>query len=146
MKYSMLPAMSVDGILHLEIFDKAITGDDFRRFVQGLLPHMNNWPLPKSVLVFDNALIHRVPDIREMVEERGARLLCLPAHSPDLNPIDLAFPTIKTWLHTNRDRVNQAKELDNGAVRDVFWEAARSITAEQAKKWYEDCGYIVPGV
>lgn len=140
----MLPAMSLDGILHIEVLDKAITGKDFRRFIQGLLPHMNKWPLPKSVLVFDSALIHRDPSIYKMVDERGARLLVLPVHSPDLNPIDLAFSTIKTWLDTNCERVNQVMELDNGTVRDVFWEAARSITAEQAKEWYGDCGYILP--
>ena len=67
---------------------------------------MNEWPLPNSVLVIDNASIHKVTGIREMVEERGAHLLYLPAYSPDFNPIELAFSTIKTWLRTNRDRVN----------------------------------------
>jgi DDE superfamily endonuclease len=59
-KYSILPALSLDGIIHLEVLDKAITGDNFRHFVQGLLPCMNEWPLPKSVLVIDNASIHKV--------------------------------------------------------------------------------------
>jgi transposase len=67
-------------------------------FIQGLLPHMNKWPLPNSVLVVDNASIHKVAGIREMVEEQGARLLFLPAYSPDFNPIELAFSTIKAWL------------------------------------------------
>jgi len=43
------------------------------------------------VLVMDNARIHKVPGIREMVEERGMRLLFLPAYSPDLNSIEEAF-------------------------------------------------------
>jgi hypothetical protein len=145
-KYSILPALSIDGILHLEVLENAITGDDFHRFVQGLLPHMNEWPLPRSVLVIDNASIHKVAGIREMVEERGARLLYLPAYSPDFNPIELAFSTIKTWLRTNRDRVNQELESENGVVYNVFWEAVHSVTVEQAKGWYKHCGYHVDDV
>ena len=36
-KYSMLPALSLDGILHLKVLENAITGEDFRHFVEGLL-------------------------------------------------------------------------------------------------------------
>jgi transposase len=136
-----LPALSLDGILHLEVIDSAITSEDFLRFVQGLLPHMNEWPLPRSVLVIDNASIHKVAGIREMVEGRGARLLYLPTYSPDFNPIELAFSTIKAWLRTNRDRVNQELESENGFVYDMFWEAVHSVTSEQAKGWFKHCGY-----
>ena len=59
---------------------------------------MNKWPLPNSVLVINNASIHRVDGIREMVQEHGARLVYLPAYSPDFNPIELAFSSIKAWL------------------------------------------------
>lgn len=141
--YSILPALSLDGILHLDVLDNAITVDDFRRFLLGLLPQMNKWPLPNSVLVIDNATIHKVAGIREMVEERGARLLYLPAYSPDFNPIDLAFSTIKSWLHTNRDRVDQEFESKDGSVYNAFWEAVYSVTGEDAKGWYKQCGYTV---
>lgn len=143
-KYSILPAISLDGIIHLEVLDKAITGEDFRRFVQGLLPRMNEWPLPRSVLVVDNASIHKVAGIREMVEERGARLLFLPAYSPDFNPIELAFSSIKAWLRSNRDRVNKELESDDGMVYDLFWEAVHSVTVESSKGWFKHCGYNVP--
>ncbi len=79
-KYSMLPAISMDGILHLEVLENMIMGNNFHRFIQGLLPLMNEWPLPNSVLVVDNTLIHKVASIRELVEERGTRLLYLPAY------------------------------------------------------------------
>jgi hypothetical protein len=104
---------------------------------------MNEWPLPNSVLVIDNASIHKVAGIREMVEERGARLLFLPSYSPDLNPIELAFSTIKTWLRVNRDRMNQAVDSNDGTVYDMFWEAVYSVTAEHAKGWYKHCGYTL---
>ena len=142
-KYSLLPALSLDGIIHLEVVENAITGDDFLQFVCGLLPKMNKWPLPNSVLVMDNAAIHKVPGIRELVEEHGTRLLFLPSYSPDFNPIELAFSTIKAWLRRNQDRMSEEMEAEGGIIYDVFWEAVQSITAEQAKGWYSHCGYGV---
>jgi hypothetical protein len=105
---------------------------------------MNEWPLPNSVLVIDNVSIHKVDGIRQMVEERSARLLYLPAYSPDFNPIELAFSSIKNWLCANRDRVNQDLESNGGVVYDVFWEAVYSVTAKHAKGFFKHCGYTIP--
>ena len=139
----MLPALSLDGILHLEVVENAVTGADFCRFVEGLLLQMNEFPLPNSVLVIDNASIHKIDGIRELVEDRGARLLYLPSYSPDFNPIELAFSTIKQWLRLNRDRVNQELQSRDGRIYDIFWEAVHSVTAKQARGWYKHCGYVV---
>ena len=104
---------------------------------------MNEFPLPNSVLVIDNASIHEVDGIREMVEDRSACLVYLPSYLPDFNPIELAFSTIKQWLHLNRDRVNRELESVDGTVYNVFWEAVHSVTTEQARGWYKHCGYTV---
>ena len=140
-KYSILPALSLDGILHLEVVENAVTGAAFRRFVEGLLPRMNKWPLPNSVLVVDNASIHKVAGIRELVEEHGMRLMFLPSYSPDLNPIELSFSSIKAWLRANRDEVNQEMESKNGTVYNALWQAVYSVTPEKARGWYKHCGY-----
>ena len=62
-----------------------------------------------------------------MVEDRGARLVYLPSYSPDFNPIELTFSTIKQWLRLNRDRVNRELESVDGTVYNVFWEAVHSV-------------------
>ena len=127
----MLPALSLDGILHLEVVKNAVTGKDFHHFVEGLLPHMNEWPLPNSVLVIDNMSIYKVAGVHKMVEERGACLLYLPAYSPDFNPIELAFSTIKTWLRANCDRMNQ--ELSPSMVyRTIF--SGKQFTQSQRSR------------
>ena len=143
-KYSILPALSLDGILHLEVVENSVTGAVFRRFLEGLLPLMNKWPLPNSVLVVDNASIHRVAGIRELVEEHGVRLMFLPAYSPDLNPIELTFSSIKAWLRANRDRVNQEMQDEEGSVYNALWQAVYSVTPEKARGWYQHCGYQYP--
>lgn len=68
--------MSLDGILHLEVLDHAYSGEEFALFIRGLLDQMQPWPLPNSVIIMDNASIHKVPGIREMVEERCEIVSC----------------------------------------------------------------------
>lgn len=62
--------MSLDGILHYTIKKGSHTSESFMTFVDGLLDVMNPYPLPNSVLIIDNASVHKAPGLREMVEAR----------------------------------------------------------------------------
>jgi transposase len=44
-----------------------------------------------DAVVADNLGSHKVASVCEAIEARGARLLLLPAYSPDLNPIEQVF-------------------------------------------------------
>ncbi len=102
---------------------------------------MNKWLLPNLVLVIDNAAIHKVAGICELVEGHGMCLIYLPSYSPDLNPIELVFSSIKAWLRANHACVNVDLKTGNGNVYDAFWEAIHSVTVDDAKGWYNHCGY-----
>jgi hypothetical protein len=65
--------MSLDGILHLAIQDCPYTAIQFNSFIEALLGNMNQFPQPNSVIVMDNASIHKSPELRPMVEERFVR-------------------------------------------------------------------------
>ena len=66
----MLPALSLDGILHLDVLDRSYTSQLFNEFVDGLLDNMNPFPARNSVLVMDNASIHKSLVLQQMVEAR----------------------------------------------------------------------------
>jgi len=66
---------------------------------------MNPYPGPRSVLVMDNAPIHKSEQLAQMCRERGVILEFLPPYSPDLNPIEEAFSAIKQYLRRHRDFV-----------------------------------------
>ena len=51
-----------------------------------------------QVVVMDNLGAHRPKWVRELIEQRGCKLLYLPAYSPDLNPIEEALTKIKYLL------------------------------------------------
>lgn len=69
-RYSVLPALSLDGIIALDIVPGSYNAKRFKRFIQGLLDQMNVFPGPRSVIVVDNCRIHKSRDITEMVYER----------------------------------------------------------------------------
>lgn len=48
-----------------------------------------------SIVIMDNAPVHRKNIIRQMLEEHGHTLLPLPPYSPDFNPIEQTFGFLK---------------------------------------------------
>lgn len=143
-RYSMLPALSLDGIIALEIVEGSIDGDRFSHFIDILLNNMNPWPAPNSVIVMDNASIHKGEEIRQKIEERGMRLEYLPAYSPDLNPIEEAFSSIKAWIRANREFVLEQlnPRYEAGDPIDMIRQAVFSVTAEKAWGWFKHSGYV----
>jgi hypothetical protein len=71
-RYAVLPAISLDGVLQVDVLtDKAWAGDEFYTFVDRLTAtKMNPYPQANSVLVMDNCSTHHVEGIRELVESR----------------------------------------------------------------------------
>jgi hypothetical protein len=63
-------------------------------FAEELVPHL----VPDSVLVLDNASIHKGGQI-EVWATAGCRILYLPAYSPHYNPIELVWSLVKRLVH-----------------------------------------------
>lgn len=69
-RYSVLPALSLSGILLVDIIEGSFTKRRFSQFIDALLDQMNPFPSPNSVIVMDNCSIHRSILIQEMILER----------------------------------------------------------------------------
>ncbi len=70
LRYSILPAITMDGIIECTIVEGSFNGELFMRFIEDLLKKMCPFPAPNSVVVMDNCSIHKAPEIRELVESR----------------------------------------------------------------------------
>jgi hypothetical protein len=68
-RYSILPALSLDGILHLSIVQGSFNYESFTEFIEGLLMQMNPFPGPNSVIVMDNCRIHKSPLVLDMIRD-----------------------------------------------------------------------------
>ena len=54
--------------------------------------------LPGTVVILDNLSTHKSPKAAEVLKAVGGWMLFLPAYSPDLNPIEMAFSKLKAHL------------------------------------------------
>lgn len=109
----------------------SLTGADFAGLLQKeVLPHL----VAGDVLVLDNARCHKGARVRELVESAGARLLFLPAYSPDFSPIELAWRKVKSRLRQAGARTEETLLLAIGS-------AMQAVTAQDARAFYAHCGY-----
>lgn len=72
------------------VFDGPINRNTFLAYVtQFLIPTL----VPRDIVVLDNLGSHKSQAVRKAIRAAGARLLFLPAYSPDLNPINRSSPS-----------------------------------------------------
>ena len=85
-------------------------------------------------LVMDNLACHKAGGVRAALEAAGRRLLYLPAYSPDLNPIELAFSKLKRLLRRAAERTAEGVWWRIGRLLDRF-------TAPECRIYLRHCGY-----
>ena len=101
-RWSILLVIGINGYLEFEIFHGSFTSERFENFIVKLLPKMNRFPLPRSVLVMDNVATHHSPYVKQICEAAGVRIEYIPPYSPDLSPIEESFSALKAWMRRNR--------------------------------------------
>lgn len=69
-RFSILPALSLDGILDLVIVEGAINADSFAQFIENLTLEMCLYPEKNSVVVLDNVRFHHDARIQEILESK----------------------------------------------------------------------------
>jgi len=136
-RWSILPALTVDGYLDYVVYQGAITKEIFLDFVeQKVLPHCNPRPSPRSVLVLDNASIHKSLRLKELCDIYGIALEFLLPYSPDFNPIEATFHNLKAWVKRNYTLANNFVDFGR------FLEYAVSQGAKNVKAHFVKAGYI----
>ena len=58
--------------------------------------------------------------MRAAIRAAGAKLLFLPAHSPDLHPVQQAFAKLKLLLRKAAESTVRATWQPNGALQNAF--------------------------
>ena len=119
---------------------KKINGDKFEEFLcQCLLPIImpydgNN---ARSVVVMDNASIHHLDRVKDIITGIGAKLIFLPPYSPDLMPLEEVFAEVKSLL-----RANDSLYIASTTPELVVNSALSTITQEHCLGYICHVGYL----
>jgi transposase len=131
---TLLGGMTMDGLIATMTVDSGTDTEVFLAFLsEVLLPKLD----PGDILIMDNLAAHHSQRVRDLLVEWRIGVLFLPPYSPDLNPIEMAWAKLKTWLRTARARTRRA--LD----RAVAW-GMDLITSDEAKNYVRHAGYVLP--
>ncbi len=89
---------------------------------------------PGDVIILDNLAAHRSPSAAAAMRAVGAWLLFLPPYSPDLNPIEMAFPKLKALIRRAAARTYDELWRAVGHLCDLF-------TDEECCNFFKAAGY-----
>ena len=89
---------------------------------------------PGDVVVMDNLPAHKGNAVESAIEATGARLLFLPAYSPDFNPIENAFAKLKALLRKAAERTVEGLWTAIGKLLGAF-------TPAECANYFAAAGY-----
>lgn len=128
---TFLAALRRDSITAPCLFNGPINGESFLLYVrQFLVPTLR----PGDIVVMDNLGSHKAQAVRQAIKQTGARLVFLPPYSPDLNPIEQFFSTLKHWLR-------KAKERTIDGLNDRIAAILKRFPSKHCESYIRNAGY-----
>ncbi len=128
---TFVAGLRLDGLTAPMVLDGAMTGAAFLAYMrQFLVPTLR----PGDVVVMDNLRVHKVPGVRDAIEEARALLLYLPPYSPDFNPIEQAFSKLKALLRKAAARTKEA-------LWQAITEALDAFSPQDCVGFFKNSGY-----
>jgi transposase len=114
---TFIAALRCDRVDAPRVIDGPIKGESFFAYVeQVLVPTLKQG----DIVVLDNLGSHRGAGVRPMIRAAGARMLFLPPHSPDLNPIEQVFARLKHRMRDAAQRTFENTWRRLGALLQTF--------------------------
>src|SRR5450631_302082 len=133
---TFIAGLRINGLTAPYVIDGAMDGPTFMAYVEQVLAPT----LAKGDVVFaDNLRTHKIDGVRQAIDAVGATLRYLPAYSPDLNPIEMAFSKLKAALRKGAKRT--VKELWR-----LIGKLVKSFTPDQCANYFRHAGYRGPRI
>lgn len=92
---------------------------------------------PGSVVIMDNASIHKGGNIEELICKAGCTLLYLPPYSPDFNPIELAWAFVKKVIRREGPRDDESRQ-------SALTKALACLPETLGAACFRHCKYLQP--
>ena len=128
---TLIAALRHDRLSAPWLLDGPMDGASFLTYVERVLgPELQ----PGDLVICDNLSSHKVAGVAEAIAARQALLQYLPAYSPDLNPIEMAFAKLKAALR-------QAAARDWTALVQATAHALQSFSASHCRNFFRHAQY-----
>ena len=128
---TLVAALRIDGLTAPTVIDGAMDGPSFLANVEQVLAPT----LHKGDTVFmDNLRTHKIEGARKAIEAVGAKVRYLPAYSPDLNPIEMAFSKLKTALRKGAARTVKA-------LLKLIGRLLKTFAPDECANYFQHAGY-----
>ena len=128
---SILVSLKLNGQMSSLLFSGTLNGKIFIQYIKQFLSQILN---EGDIVVLDNCTAHKVAGVKEAIEACGAKVLYLPAYSPDFNPVELLWSKVKAFLRKEKARTFEALEKALKFVLD-------SVSLDDISGWFKHCGY-----
>jgi len=132
--YNLLCVIGPNGIIACSVHQGSTRGTDMCNF---FVDYVLNVIPANSLIIMDNYPMHHGDAgtaLALILSLKNCSLIYLPPYSPDLNPIENAFGTIKHYL---KDDPLYFIESPENAILN----ACKKIKPQQIRNWYRLCGY-----
>ena len=127
----MISSIRLDGSTACMTIDGATDTEVFQTYVREILGPAFR---PGDVVVMDNLGPRKNQATLDLITQVGAKVLFLPAYSPDLNPIEKMWSKVKAFLRSAESRT-QAASIEAIGL------ALQTVTAQDAMNWFAAYGY-----
>lgn len=128
---ALVAGLRMSGMIAPIVRDGPINGDWLEAYVDKVLvPELR----PGGVVIMDNLSSHKRASVRDLIEAAGATLRFLSPHSPDFNPIKMAFSKLKAML----------RKIGEGTVSGLWDLIGRLVDTFQPREcanYFKSCGY-----
>src|SRR5258706_1406802 len=128
---TMISSIRLDGATACMALDGTTDTESFRAYVREVVvPTLR----PGDIVVMDNLSPNKSGQTTALIVNAGAEVLFLPAHSPDLNPIEKMWSKVKSLLRAAAARTS-------AELIAAIGQAMARVTPQDALGWFASCGY-----
>jgi transposase len=129
---STIAAMGLRGVCAPLMIEGAINTEVFDLYIeQMLVPALR----VGDMVLLDNVKFHYSERAISLIKAAGAKVVHIPAYSPDFNPIEECISKIKEILRSLKARTK--RKLLNALAK-----AIEKVTASDILGWFKHCGYV----
>ena len=137
-RHSFLTSFDMNGFIAWQSTTGTFTKETFLAAAKNvIIPYVTPFPGPRSLVFVDNATIHHSFAFVRAVNRAGGAVIYLVPYCWELSPLDNgACGLVRRWLERNYQYL-----YDHGleAAMDA---ALRSLTPEDARYCFRNCGYV----